>query len=130
MLAEYQAACTLESNSECQLGIADAHAKLGHKERARSAYQALVDDPFAQDAAVAKAKAGLARLEAALASAPELPLDATAKESGVAAASSVPPLDIPPPAARPADLPPLDLPPALPDASASKTKSPKRGETK
>jgi hypothetical protein len=145
MLSEYQAACAAESTSDCQLGIAEAYARLGQKNKAREAYQTLINDPFAQDSAVVKAKSALARLGAG-GSAPDLPaLDAPPPDTAVAAAvPGLPSLDAP--AAAPAprksakkaevaaaapalDLPPLDPLPDLPGAAPAK-KTPKKPETK
>src|SRR5438105_2590246 len=148
MLAEYQAACVAEPSSECQLGVADAFARLGQKDKARSAYEALINDPFGQENFVARAKSALARLGSGGEAVAELPpMDLPAPEMA-AASPGLPPLDLGAPAApaekKPAkkaakktevaaapstDLPPLDLPPALPEMAAPAAKKPKK-ETK
>jgi hypothetical protein len=141
MLSEYQAACAAEPSAECQLGIADAYAKLGQPDKARAAYNNIINDPFAQDTYVSKAKGHLEKLASAGDAAPALPsLDLPAPD----AAPALPSLDLPAApaekkskskkgktevaAAAPApslDLPPLDLPPALPDAAPAAKKGKK-----
>ncbi len=140
MLEEYQAACAADPGNECQLGIADAYAKLGDKEKARAAYDTLINDPFAQGKYIARAKGALAKLD----SAGPPPLDLPAGPPALEA----PPMDLsgPPAVAEPgrkgkrkkgkrgaqADAPPpgLDLPPvgylpALPSDPPSSSSSKK-----
>ena len=93
MLNEYTAACSQEPTGECQLGIADALAKMGQADKARAGYQALINDPFAQDKWTTKAKKSLAKLDSA----------------------PPPSLDLP------AGPPSLDAPPALEQSLGGKT---------
>jgi hypothetical protein len=133
MLDEYTAACSQEPTGECQLGIADALARLGQADKARASYQTLINDPFAQDKWVAKAKKSLSKLD----SAPPPSLDLPA---GPPSLDGPPPgLDLPAVADAPKkkkgkkdDAPPaLDLPPVgdlpmLPADTATSKKKKKK----
>ena len=101
-LEAWKAAYAADGNAESLIGIADAYSHLGDPAEAKRNYEAYLADPLAVPANVAKVKAKLAQVNAALAAAP-LPLPGIEAPKKIAAAT---PLELPLPGAATQAHPP------------------------